>query len=83
MRCSTRPSSTRTSRSPSVRPKPDFRVYLVRGRQWTLRASESQLDAARRIARSALNAEPEVDRVRIIRDFAVVETLDRDMISRL
>lgn len=66
-----------------MRPKPDFRVYLVRGRQWTLRASESQLDAARRIARSALNAEPEVDRVRIIRDFAVVETLDRDMISRL
>lgn len=83
MRCSTRPSSTRTSRSPSVRQKPDFRVYLVRGRHWTLRASESQLDAARRIARSALNAEPEVDRVRIIRDFAVVETLDRDMITRL
>lgn len=61
---------------------PDFRVYLVRGRHWTLEGSEGDLRAARRLAQCAMKSRPEIDRARIVRGFDVVETLDRATLAR-
>jgi len=55
----------------------EWKVYLLRGRQWWPAGHAPTIEAARKNAKAGLAEWPNAEKARILRDFVVVEEVVR------